>query len=895
MALGNLNALFRPNSVAIVGAADEPGNVGLEIMGNIRAGRFLGPVMPLDPDKRPVMGVESYRDVDTLPLTPDLAVICSPPDDSPAWIRAFGRRGAKGAIVLCPGYAKLPREQKNELQAKMLEAARSNDIRLIGPSGMGVQTPLIGLNASLSETKVKPGKTAFLSQSASLFATVLDWAKSGGIGFSYMVSLGDAVDVGFAEIIDFLSSDAHTRSILLYIDAITDARNFMSAARAAARNKPVLVIKPGRKLSYDAASQSMVSRGLDEVYGEAFRRAGMLRVPDIDTLFDAASTLVRTQPIKGERLAILTNGGSIGIMAADALLDAGGRLAAFTEETKRALEELLGRYWFRQGVVDLSFDSSPETCAEAVAVLLRDKQTNAVLLINVPFAGVAGVETARAVIAKAAKSNRPLLTCWMGFQAAEPARALFNEAGIPTYETPEKAIRAFMNMVEHRRNQELLMEMPRSMPAGFVPDANRAREVIAAALAEGRGELTEPEAKAVLAAYAIPVVDSRLAGDAKQAAAAAEELGFPVAVKLSSPDIPQPFDVGGIELDLETPSAVAEAVLSIMGRALKLRPKAKVAGFIVQRMGRIAGAAEVSLAAEVDPVFGPFVRFGLGGMAGRRTRDKAVALPPLNMGLARELISRTRVSKMLEGFAGQPGADIDKLCLALVQLSQLITDLGEVTGIELNPVLAGESGVLVIGARMRVARTEVPGSERLAVRPYPSELEECVKLRDGRKLLLRPIRPEDETSHYEFFSHLSPEDLRYRFFGIVRELSHQEMAKLTQIDYEREMAFVATTEGDGGAPETLGEVRAASRPDNSSAEFAIIIRSDGKGQGLGTILMDKIIRYCRARGTLWLTGQALLDNQGMQGLARKMGFHVHKDADDEVVEMRLQLNAGGKE
>jgi len=610
MALGNLNALFRPNSVAIVGAADTPGNVGLEIMGNIRSGRFLGPVMPIDADKRPVMGVESYRDVDTLPLTPDLAVICSEPEDSPAWIRAFGRRGTKGAIVLCPGYAKLPRESKKELQDKMLEAARSNDIRLIGPSGMGVQTPLIGLNASLSETKVKPGRTAFLSQSASLFATVLDWAKSGGLGLSYVVSLGDAIDVGFAEIIDYLSSDAHTRSILLYIDSITDARNFMSATRAASRNKPVLVIKPGRRLSYDAASQSMVSRGLDEVYGEAFRRAGMLRVPDIDTLFDAATTLVRTQPIRGERLAILTNGGSIGIMAADALLDA-GRLAAFTEETKRALEELLGRNWFRQGVVDLSFDSSPEKCAEAAAVLLRDKQTNAVLLINVPFAGVSGVETAKAVIAKAAKTNRPLLTCWMGVQAAEPSRALFNEAGIPTYETPEKAIRAFMHMVEHRRNQELLIEMPRSLPSGFVPDANQAREVIASALAEGRGELTEPEAKAVLAAYRIPVVESRLARDAKEATAAAVELGFPVAVKLSSPDIPQPFDVGGIELDLETPPAVAEAVLAIMGRVLKLRPKAKVAGFIVQRMGRMAGAAEVSLQAEVDPVFGPYVRFGL--------------------------------------------------------------------------------------------------------------------------------------------------------------------------------------------------------------------------------------------------------------------------------------------
>lgn len=888
MSVANLDGLFKPNSVAVIGATNEPGHVGRVVMENLLAGKFLGPVMPLSTTEDEVLGVQAYKGVDTLPLTPDLAILCIPPHEAPEYIFRLGRRGVKAAVALCPGYARLTPGEKWEVQEKLLAAAEDEDIRILGPSGLGLIIPPIGLNASLVPAEPPKGRIAFVSQSASLFTGVLDWARGHGIGFSYVISLGDRLDLKYHDLFDYLSSDPNTRSILLYLESVSDARKFMSAARAAARNKPVLVIKPGRRRGPGGESLAKPGQGLDEVYHEAFRRAGMLRVFEIDALFDAAQTLARSQQLRGDKLAVVTNGGSIGVMCADTLVERGGKLAGLSPETGAVLRGLLGPNWLRDGIVDMGLTATPEQYQEVLAAILKDKEPNAVLVMHVPFAAVQGEETAKAVVKACSKSQRPVFTCWLGHGVAESSRALFNQAGIPTYHTPDTAVRAFLDMANHRRTQELLMEMPASVPAGFTPDNDAAMGVVQAVLEEGRSELTEPEAKVVLASYGIPVIHSRLAADTREALEAAEELGYPVAIKVVSPEIPQPFDVGGVVLDVEDPEELRQAAQAIKARARKLELGASVKGFIVQKMGR-RGAQELLLQAQVDPVFGPYLRFGQGGLAAKLSQDKAIAMPPLNMSLARDLINRTRVSAFLRGLGGRRAADVDAICLTIIQVAQLVTDIPQIQEIDINPLFADSQGVAVLGARIRVAEVMSNGYDRLAIRPYPKELEERVILKNGRSVLIRPIRPEDEPAHYEFFKRLSPEDLRYRFFGVVRELSHMEMTRLTQIDYEREMAFIATAPDAEGTFETLGVVRAATKPDNSVAEFAIIVRSDQKGVGLGRLLMEKIIHYCRERGTGAIAGQALLDNKGMQGLAEKLGFDVWRNTDDEIAEMRLEL------
>ncbi|EHJ47684.1 GCN5-related N-acetyltransferase [Solidesulfovibrio carbinoliphilus subsp. oakridgensis] len=897
MSARSLDALFRPNSVAVIGASTDPRHVGAVIMKNLLGGKFLGPVMPVNPALDAISGVLCYKSVDTLPLTPDLGVIATDPESVPEYLRDLGRRGVGAAVVLPPGWAKMPREAKRALQERMLEAAAPSGIRILGPSGLGLVVPGIGLNCSLASSDALPGRIAFISQSASLFSAVLDWARTKGIGFSHILSLGDRVDLKYADILDYMAQDPNTRSILLYVESITDARSFMSASRAAARNKPVLVIKPGRRLW--SVFPPDPDEGRDEVYDEAFRRAGMLRVGEIDALFDAAQTLARSKPLRGENLAILTNGGSIGIMAADALLEGGGSLAAYDAEATTALSALLGPNWLRHGVVDMSFDAAPADYAAALRALLRAPDVSAVLVIHVPFPGVSADEAATAMAEVLSKTNRTILACWMGYDpAGGEALKILNAAGVPTYETPDQAVSAFVHLLRYRKNQELLMEMPASLPSEYAPDPDAARAVVERAFAEGRLTLTDPEAKEVLGYYGVRAVASHLTEDVDDAVAAADALGYPVAVKIVSPDIPQPFDVGGIVLDVAGPEAVREAAEAVRKRALAHVPEAHIEGYVIQEMGRRAGAHEVTIKARVDPVFGPYIIFGQGGLAARVTRDKAVALTPLNMSLARDLVFRTRVAATLRGASGQPGVDpevspgvdIDALCLTLNQVSQCVADLERIAAIDLNPVLSHPGGVTVIGAGIRLTAEAEPDAHRLAIRPYPRELEECVTLKNGRHVLLRPIRPEDEPAHFQFFKHLSPEDLRFRFFGVVRELTHTEMAKLTQIDYEREMAFIATAPDADGRPETLGVVRASTRPDNSSAEFAVIARSDLKGLGLGRLLMEKIIRYCKARGTRLLTGQALMENGGMQGLAEKLGFSVVRNYDEEVAEMRLPLN-----
>jgi len=895
MSVINLEHLFSPKSIAVIGATNEPANPGNIIMRNIMGGGFMGPVMPVSPDVEAISGVLTYPDIARLPKAPDLAIVSRPVAEAPDIIAQLRGIGAR-AVMLVGGFQGMDMDERMKLRSEILEAAESPAMRVLGPKCLGFMAPGINLNASLAHATIPPGKTAFISQSDSLFTAVLDWARGQGIGFSHMVALGARVDVNISDVLDYLAGDPLTRSILLYVESVCDAREFMSAARAASRNKPVLVIRPGQAMETvlrecrDVGLEGM--KLSDEIYDVAFRRAGMLRVDTIDGLFDAARTLADIKPVRGNRLAIVTNGVSAGILAADALLMGGGSLARLSSETRAAVDEILGGKWSGSNPVDVRFNASGKEYADVVRVLLKDKGVDAVLTMHVPFAGLDEEEVAQALADSLKRVRRMVFACWLGLGKAERARDIFRNAGVPTYDTPDKAIRAYLYMVEFQRNQEMLMETPDSLPTDFFPDTSTARDILEAALASGRDVLSEPEAKNVLAAYGIPVVETRLAISARDAVIAADELGYPVALKLRSPQIAQPYDVGGVLLDLETPEQVWEGAANILGRVSRERPDAYIEGFTVQKMGRRPGAHELFISSNSDPVFGPIMYFGHGGMSREIIMDRAVALPPLSMSLARELISRTRISRLLKGTPGMVAADLDDVCLTLIQVSQLLIDLPQIVQLDINPLYADELGVLALTARITIAPYQGDGARRLAIRPYPRELEECVVLRDGAKITIRPIRPEDEPAHRAFLASLTDDDLRLRFFGVVRrEFDHKDLAGFTQIDYDREMAFIAQRWGDKGEPETIGVSRTITRPDNSEAEFAIVVRSDLKGMGLGSMLFEKSIDYTRERGTTRLVGQTMMENQGMQGLARKFGFTISTDPEDsQLVNMVLELN-----
>jgi len=897
MSIRNLEFLFRPKSIAVIGASDRAGSVGATVMRNVAAGGFSGPIYAVNPAHILVAGRLAYADVTHLPQTPDLAVIATPPATIPALIDELGKRGTRAAVVLTGGLAKARDVQGTSILQAMRDAARPHLLRILGPNCVGLLVPGLGINASFAHTAAVPGSLAFVSQSGGLTTAVLDWAKSRGIGFSHFISLGDAADVDFGDALDYLASDGATRAILLYIESITAARKFMSAARAAARNKPVLVVKAGRapEGARAAASHTGALAGADDVYDAALRRAGMLRVDSIQELFDAVETLARAQPVDGNRLAIMTNGGGPGVMAADAVALRGGQLAALSATTMQRLDAALPDTWSHANPLDIIGDAPASRYVAALQALVEDAGNDAILFIHVPTAIVPAADIARAC-APLAKGKR-VLACWLGADAVAEARSIFDAEGIPCYDTPEQAVSAFLQLAAYRRNQQMLMQTPSSVAKEFAPDATAALHVVNEAVSEalqvGREWLNEQEVRSVLVAYGIPVVRTRSAASAEEAARVAAEIGFPVALKIDSPQITHKSDVGGVALNLATAEAVQQAAAAMAQRVRERAPQAQLTGYTVQEMVVRPKAHEVIVGAAVDAVFGPVILFGQGGVAVEVVADRAVALPPLNMTLAAELVSRTRVARLLNGYRDRPPAKLEALHLTLVQVSQLMVDVAGITEIDINPLLADDSGVIALDARIRVAKCQHAGTDRLAIRPYPSELEERVMI-NGRDVLLRPIRPEDEPQHAQLLQRVDAADIQLRFFYAVRVMSHNQLARFTQIDYDREMAFVASVDDGRPTAETWGVVRAIADPDNADAEFAILVRSDLKGHGLGSLLMKKIIRYCRARGTGMLTGSVLRGNERMLSLAHELGFSTKYDNDAGVVQLRLRLADEGQ-
>lgn len=891
MTIRNLKQLFEPTSIAVIGASDRPHSVGATVLHNLVAGGYIGRIHPVNPKHRELAGLEVFPSVARLPQVPDLAVICTPPHTVPGLIKELGKLGTRAAIVLTAGLSSTRDALGRSMRDLMLAAARPYLLRILGPNCVGLLVPGIGLNASFAHTGALPGKIAFVSQSGAMVTGVLDWARSRHIGFSRFISLGDSADVDFGDVIDYLATDPETEAILLYVEAVTQARKFMSAARAASRSKPTIVIKAGRapEGAKAAASHTGAMMGADDVYDAAIRRAGMLRVYTTTDLFDAVETLARTRPARGDRLTILTNGGGPGVLATDALIGKKGRLAALSPEALQQLDAFLPSTWSHANPVDIIGDAPGERYVRAMEILLREPESDALLFIHAPTAIVPSAEIASAVVPLAKQASRNVFACWLGGDSVAQARGMFSQAGIATYDTPEEAVRGFMQTVEYHRNQQLLMEVPASPSDGPNEDREAARRVVRAALASGRSQLSEPEAKQVFAAYGIPVAQTRSVSGVEEAVRVAREIGFPVALKILSPDLTHKSDIGGVVLDLETPESVETAAGAMLRRVRELRPEARLTGFSVQTMVRRPEARELIIGVSTDPVFGPVILFGQGGVAVEVLNDHAIALPPLNMVLARDLISRTRVSRMLAAYRHCGAADIDAICRVLIHVSHLIVDIPEIRELDINPLLADADGVIALDARIAVAEADRRGVDRLAIRPYPEELEEWIDWQGGR-VLLRPIKPEDAPQHVEFFNALDPEDVRMRMFVRMRELSPSQLARMTQIDYDREMAFIATRRREDGHPETLGAARVVFDPDMTSAEFAISVRSDLKGKGLGWLLMNKLIGYCRERGADEIVGECLSYNQGLLGLVRQLGFEARHAVGSDTMQLRLPLH-----
>ena len=879
MSIRNLNSLFKPASLAVIGASERVGAIGQVVTRNILDGGFGGPLMLVNPRHSEMFGRKVYADIASLPQTPELAIITTPAEIAVKTVTALAARGTRAAVVIAAGFAGAAESPGGQRRQALLDAARPALLRVIGPNCLGILAPAHHLNASFAQLQPRTGGLAFVAQSGAILTSVLDWATPRNIGFSLLASLGDMADVDFGDMLDYLANDADTRAILLYIEAVTHARKFMSAARAASRMKPVIVVKAGRHAAAAkaAASHTGALAGVDAVYDAAFRRAGMLRVMSLEDLFDAVETLAVARPPRGERLAILTDGGGVGVLATDALMDAGGTLAELSKETIAKLDAVLPATWSRANPIDIIGDAGAERYTAALQALLGATEIDALLVLNCPTAVTSPAAAAAAVVAALPTPlHYSVFTSWVGGASVAVARERFRAAGVPTYDAPEDAVRGFMQMVDYRRNQAALLETPPSLPTDFTPELDSARAIIAAALAEQREWLSELEAKSILASFAIPIVATRLASSPAEAASHAASIGGRVAVKIVSRDITHKSDLGGVVLNL-APAEVLAAAQAMDARVRAARPGARIEGFAVQAMVQRPAAHELIAGVVDDHEFGPVILFGAGGTAVEVLNDKALTLPPLNMKLARDVIARTRVAKLLAGYRHIAAADLDAIALTLVRLSQLVIDLPQVAELDINPLLADADGVIALDARIRLHSDVQPGSSRLAIRPYPKELEEIIANDDGQLLLLRPILPEDETALRATFARLSPEEVRFRFFVPMKLMDHVTAARFSQIDYDRQMALVLTVPGIAGETPIFGVVRSIEDPDREQAEFAIIVEQRMSGQGLGKHLMHRIIDYARSRGVRELYGEVLADNHRMLSLCRECGFHETKE------------------
>ena len=883
-----LHPLLAPRSVALVGATERPGALGSIVYRNLMDAPLRGPLYAVNPKHRAIFGKPAYASLAKIPEPAELAVIVTPARTVPQILRDAGAAGVKAAVVLTSGFGETgPSGQA--LQAEMLEAARKAGVRVLGPNCLGIMRTDIGLNATFARTYARPGRLALVSQSGAICGAILDWAATAEVGFSSMISLGGAADVDFGEILNFLLADDATDAILMYVEGIHDARRFMSALRAASRVKPVIALKVGRYASGSRAASSHTGAlvGSDAVFDAALRRAGSVRVKTYTQLFAAARVLATGELPKGERLAIVTNGGGPGVVAADSAAENGVPLAQLSPPTLNLLDKQLPPQWSRGNPIDIIGDAPPERFAAATAAALADEAVDAVLALYSPVAVTAPEAAAHAVADAARGRKKPVLAAWLGDINPNESRRYLEHEGIPNFYTPENAIEAFSFLCAYRRNQAQLMEAP-STRARYgdepPPDLKAATAIRDAALAEGRTMLSEHEAKSLLAAFGLPVPRSIIAQSRESAVKAAREIGFPAVLKIHSRDITHKTDVGGVRLNLQNGEMVASAYDDMMRHVRALRPDARIDGAVVQPMLRFAHAREVLVGVATDAVFGPVISFGTGGVAVEAVRDTAVALPPLNAPLARELMSRTRVFRLLTGYRDVPGVDFEALSAVLTGVSRMVCFLPWLQEMDLNPVLAHPRGAVIADARIVIdpARLQpLPRYRHMAIHPYPVELEGEIALQDGTRVRVRPIRPEDAELEQRFFDLLSEQSRYQRFMQYLPHLPPKMLARFTQLDYDRELALVAIHDD-----EFIAVGRYAPNADGETAEFALVVADAWQGKGLGRALLERLCQAAREAGYRALYGDILEANHDMLDLAARLGFVEQSRSGSEVTVVR---------
>ena len=881
-----LTPLFEPRSVAVIGATERERSLGSVVVRNMLEAGFKGKLFAVNPKYEQVFGVPCYRSVEDIPHRLDLAIITTKADRVPAIVDACGRAGTKAVVIITAGFSDAgPRGRM--LEKNTYENARRHRIRVLGPNSLGVLRPELGLNASFAHGGAGKGSIGFISQSGALCSAILDWAKPNNVGFSSVISLGTSVDIDFGEVLEYMVSDSRTESIFLYVEGIKDARRFVSALRAAARVKPVLLIKVGRHPVGSRAAQlhSGAMVGEDTVFDAALRRAGVIRLYNLGQLFAAANALFSHFRPRGNHLAIITNGGGPGVMAADRAADLRIPLAKLSDATVAKLNEFLPVNWSHGNPIDIIGDADAERYRKTLEVVLADENVEGVLTMLCPQAMSSATEVAQQVIEIERNADKPLFTCWMGEEQVREGRELFEKAGIPTFGTPEPAVELFGHISAYYRNQKLLVQTPSSLSSDLnPPSVESARLVIETALSERRKNLNEMESKALLAAFRIPIAQTVVARSATEAMVLAEELGLPVAMKIDSPSITHKADTGGVRLNLNGLAAVRSAYQEILEDVKRKRPDATINGVAIEPMIIKPYGRELMVGAVRDPIFGPVITFGEGGAHVEIQADRAVALPPLNNYLVQDLIKSTRIATLLGEYRNMPPINMESLEFVLLRISEMVCELPWIREIDINPLIVDENGAVAVDARITVDNI-APTADRydhMAIHPYPSHLITKLSMPEG-EITVRPIKPEDAELEIEFVRKLSPETKYLRFMNTMRELPPAMVARLTQIDYDREMAFVATMPDEKGDEVEIGVCRYAVNPDGETCEFAIVVAEDWQHRGLARRLMGVLIETARNRGLQAMTGIFLSNNDRMLKFVSSLGFVLTNDPEDNTI------------
>ncbi len=874
--MSRIKVMFDPKTIALIGATEKEGAVGRTILENLLRSKERR-IFPVTPHGGKVLDLEGYPTIASVPEHVDLAVVATPARSVPEVVEQCGKAGVEGVVIISAGFKEIG-EEGMRLEREIDGLRKKYGLRIMGPNCLGFVRPVLGLNATFLRGNPPPGNIAFISQSGALGSAILDWAVSAGIGFSMFASLGSMIDVDFGDMIDFLGDDADTRSILIYMEGVGNARKFMSAARAFACSKPIIILKPGRFAESASAvhSHTGAMAGDDSVYEAAFRRAGVVRVGEIAELFAAAAVLDSKRLPAGPRLAIVTSAGGPGVMATDALIHLGGELAELSPESMKQLNAFLPSYWSKANPIDVLGDATVDRFRKALAICLGDPMVDGVLVIYVPSDLAPSTEVAQAVAAMAKKVRKPVIASWMGAEDVEAGRHIFVENSIPTYDTPEEAVRTYVNMCRYKKHLDQLYEIPDELPAHKAPAKDRLKELIKRALQEGRTLLNEEESKDFLLTYGIPVTMAKLAGDPEAAVSIAETVGYPVVIKVVSPDISHKSDVGGVVMGIDSSAALKEAYGRLLQRVKQRAPAAAITGVVVEKMVTDVDY-ELILGAKKDRDFGAVILFGMGGTWAEFIKDFSIGLPPLNQTLAKMLMQDTKVYKMLQGFRGKPPANFERIEEILVNFSNLVVDFPEIAEIDINPLAIANGKASVLDARIILDKNfDAKGRSpypHLIITPYPAKYIAPWQLTEGTAVLLRPIRPEDEPAEREMLSTLSQETLRTRFFSVIKDISHEWLILFCNIDYDRHIAIVAELRGNG-KKKMIGVARLIMNHDLTFGEVAVLVHDRFQGKGLGYKLVEVLIEIARERGLGYVRADVLTENVRMLGIFRHLGFTV---------------------